>query len=188
MLGCLAAAMTVAAGCGLPVDNSARAIPANEMPLALTQPSGTVPEFATPHDAVPFPIFLLGPDGELTKAFRYLPPPVTPQKLLNALAAGPSPREFGQRIESAVPLSAGLLARPLRRGVLTVVLDSSFASLLPGQAPYFFAQIVYSVTSLPGINGVLFEYKGSPIPPEIGNGSLATSDVVHRSDYKQLAP
>jgi spore germination protein GerM len=158
------------------------------MPLALTEPSGTVPQFAAPHDAVPISIFLLGPDGELTKAFRYAPPPVTPQKVLNALAAGPYPRELSEGIESAVPLSSALRVLAARRGVLTVALDSGFASLLPGQAPYFFAEIVYSLTSLPGVNGVEFKYKGSPITPEIGNGSLATGYVVSRADYKQVAP
>ena len=75
-----------------------------------------------------------------------------------------------------------------RAGVLTVLLDSSFGSLRPGQSIYELAQIVYTVTSLPQVHGVLFEYEDAFIQPVVGNGSFATGFVVHRADYAQLFP
>jgi spore germination protein GerM len=187
----LVALTTVAAGCGLPVNSSPQAIPSNEIPVALSEPNSTVPGFLRVHNTVPVPIYLLA-GTDLTKTYRYLRPPLKPQEVLDALEAGPSPVEYDQGIQSAVPAGADLVAGVLSAGVLIVVLDPTFTSLLPGQAPYYFAQIVYSVTSLSDIDGVVFEYNGAIIQPVLGDGSIATNFaenyVVHRSDYEQLAP
>jgi hypothetical protein len=187
-LGCLALVMTAFAGCGLPVDSSPQAIPTDEMPLALSEPNATVPSVSRILGSIPEEIYLLGPDAQLVARIRYLRPPPTPQEMLDALEAGPSPTELDQGIQSAIPSSANLVAGALTGSDLTVVLDSSFGSPRPGQATYEFAQIVYTVTSLPQVHGVLFEYDGAIIQPVIGNGSFATSFVVYRSDYAQLVP
>ncbi len=187
-LGCVSLAMTAVAGCGLPVDSSPQAIPADEMPLALSEPNATVPSVSRILGSIPEEIYLLGPDAQLVARIRYLRPPPTPQEMLDALEAGPSPTELDQGIQSAIPSSANLVAGTLAGGNLTVVLASSFGSPRPGQATYEFAQIVYTVTSLPQVHGVLFEYGGAIIQPVIGNGSFAASFVVYRSDYAQLGP
>lgn len=186
--GCLALVMTAVAGCGLPINSSPQAMPADEMPLALSEPSATVPSVSRILGAIPEEIYLLGPDAQLVARIRYLRPPPTPQEMLDALEAGPSPTELDQGIQSAIPSSANLVAGAPMGGNLTVALDSSFGSPRPGQATYEFAQIVYTVTSLPQVHGVLFEYGGAIILPVIGNGSFATSFVVSRSDYAQLVP
>jgi spore germination protein GerM len=187
-LGCLAAVMTAAAGCGIPVNSSPQAIPADEMPLALSEPNATIPSISRLLGSIPEEIYFLGPDAQLVARIRYFSPRPTPQEILDALDAGPAPTELDQGIQSAVPASANLVAGSLSGGVLTVVLDPSFGSLRPGQATYEFAQIVYSVTSLSDVHGVLFEYYGSVIEPEVGNGAIATNYIVHRADYAQLAP
>jgi spore germination protein GerM len=180
--------MTAVAGCGLPIDNSPQAIPANDMPLALSEPNSTVPGSSSTHGSIPVEVYFLGPDAQLVGEIRYLRPPPTPQEVLDVLVAGPSPREYVEGVQSAIPSSADLVAGDMAGGVLDVLLDTSFGSLRPGQEPYEFAQVVYSLTSLPEVHGVLFEYEGSLIQPEVGTGALATGDVVYRSDYKQLAP
>jgi hypothetical protein len=180
--------MTAVAGCGLPIDNSPQSIPADEMPLALSEPNATIPSVSRLLGAIPEEIYLLGPDAQLVGRVRYLRPPPTPQEMLDALEAGPASTELDQGIQSAIPSSANLIAGALTGGDLTVVLDSSFGSPRPGQATYEYAQIVYTVTSLPQVHGVLFEYDGAIILPVVGNGSLATSFVVYRSDYAQLVP
>jgi hypothetical protein len=176
------------AGCGLPIDNSPQAIPADEMPLALSESNATIPSVSRLLGSIPEEIYLLGPDAQLVGRIRYLRPPPTPQGMLDALETGPAPTELDQGIQSAIPSSANLIAGAQTGGVLTVVLDSSFGSPRPGQATYEFAQIVYTVTSLPQVHGVLFEYGGAIIQPVVGNGSFATSFVVHRADYAQLVP
>jgi len=200
-LGCVVAALTVTGGCGLPVQSSPQAIPVGELPLSLRQTTQTAPPI-TPriHNAAPVFVYLLGADDQLIRVVRYLHPPPTPQKILDVLEAGPSPSELNLGIQSAIPPTADLVAGSLHRtreghgrdsvpiGVLTVLLDSTFGLLQPGKATYEFAQIVYSVTSLPSVQGVLFEYNGSKIEPETGNGSIASNFVVNRADYRLLAP
>ena len=188
VLGCLAVVMTAVASCGLPIDSSPQAIPANEMPLALSDTSATIPSISRLLGSIPEEIYLLGPDAQLVGKIRYLRPPPTPQEMLDALEAGPAPTELDQGIQSAIPPSANLIAGALNGGVLTVVLDSSFGSPRPGQATYEFAQIVYTVTSLSQVRGVLFEYGDAIIQPVVGSGSFAAGFVVRRADYAQLVP
>ncbi len=185
-LGCLAAALTAAAGCGLPVDPSPQAIPPGEIPLALRIVSPTTPGSLRFHNAVPVPIYLLGPDNQLVSVKRYLLIPPTPQEILDALEAGPFQSELDVGVQSAIPPGAHLLAAEPTGGVLTVLLDSTFGSLRPGQATYEFAQIVYSVTSLSDVRAVVFSYNGGDIQPEVGTGAIATKVAVDRSDYRQL--
>jgi hypothetical protein len=180
--------MTVIAGCGIPVDSSPQAIPADEMPLALSEPNSAGPSISRLLGSIPEEVYFLGPDAQLVARVRYLLPPPTPQKMLIALDTGLSPSELDQGIQSAVPYSADLTASPVTSGIVTVTLDASFGELRPGQATYEFAQIVYTVTSLPDILGVLFQYNSEIIQPEVGNGSIATNFIVHRADYAQLAP
>ena len=189
-LGVVATAVLAAGGCGLPIQRSPQAIPAGQIPLSLRETSQTAPPPAgRGHNATPVSIYLLGPDLQLIREIRYLHPPPSPQSILDALDAGPEPSELNQGIQSAIPPSANLVAGDVSsRGVLTVMLDSTFGLLQPGKATYEFAQIVYSVTSLPSIHGVLFDYNGGKIEPETGNGYIANNFIVHRSDYKQLAP
>jgi hypothetical protein len=188
-LGCLGVAMTVLAGCGLPLDSSPQAIPAYEIPLSLRQTNQ--PPFVVPsriNNGTPVGIYLLGPDLQLIRVPRYLQPPPTPQEVLDILDAGASPSELNLGIQSAIPPSADLVVGGLTGGVLTVLLDHTFGSLRPGQATYEFAQIVYSVTFLASVHGVQFKYDGGKIEPETGTGSIASNYIVTRADYRQLAP
>jgi len=186
-LGSLAAAISAVAGCGLPLDSSPRAIPVGQIPLALRETLPTAPPISPRfHGSTPTEIYLLGPDSRLVAVSRYVSAPPTPQKILYTLAAGPSVAESNLGIQSAIQPAASLRAGPLTAGTLTVLLDSTFGTLRPGEETYEFAQIVYSVTSLANVRGVLFKYEGGDIDPEIGNGSIASDYVVNRSDYRQL--
>jgi hypothetical protein len=188
-LGCLLVVLATLAGCGLPVDSTPQAIPAGEVPVALSVSNTTQPSGPVRAGGIPVPIYFLSPDGtQLDKVIRYLRPPPTAQKVLDALEAGPTAREFDQGLQSALPATADLVAEGPTNGLLTVQLDSSYESLLPQQAPYYFAQIVWSVTSLPGVRGVNFEYQDNDFEPVVGNGSISPYLIVYRYNYSQLAP
>ena len=60
--------------------------------------------------------------------------------ILDALDAGPTPAELDLGVQSAIPAGADLTVGGLSRGILTLLLDSTFGSLRPGQATYEFAQ------------------------------------------------
>ena len=189
VFACLGLVLATMAGCGLPVDSSPQAIPTEEVPVALSISNTTQPSGPVRPGGIPVPIYLLAPDGtQLVKAIRYLKPPPTEQEVLDALEAGPTAREFDQGIQSTLPATADLVAIGPTDGLITVQLDSSYESLLPQQAPYYFAQIVWSVTSLPGVHGVIFEYQSDDFPPVVGNGSISPIPIVYRYNYSQLAP
>jgi hypothetical protein len=188
-LGCLALALATLGGCGLAVEASPQPIPTSEIPLALTVPPTAVLSTPVVHGSLRVAIYLIAPDGsQLVETYRYLRPPPSPQELLDALQAGPTPVESDQGIESAIPATANLIYGGLSNGDLTVQLDPSYQTLLPDQAPLYFAQIVWSLTSLPTVKNVFFESDGIAVLPEIGNGSLAADMGVDRADYNQLAP
>ncbi len=184
-LACAGLTLAVLGGCGLPVDNTPQAIPTNQIPKALSE---TISSnfFTPPHGTAPTLIYLVGPDETLVGVPRLVKPPLTAQKALYELEAGPSPSESDKGVQTSIPDGAELVADGVSLGVLTVLLDTTFGSLRPGEATYEFGQIVCTVTALSGIHGVLFKYDGNTIRPLIGNGSISTSYVVGRSDYHDL--
>lgn len=189
-LACLAATLSVLAGCGLPLDSSPQPIPSSEIPAALiasntTQPTGPINE-----TGLRIPIYLLGLNGfNLVRVPRYVRPELTPQKLLDALELGPLGPEQDQGIQTAIPPTADLVSGGVSDGLLTVNLDSSYLSLLPEQEADYFAQIVATVTCLPEVTkGVVFYYNHSAVEPEVGNGSLAEAYIVNRADYSLQQP
>jgi hypothetical protein len=190
VLACLAAAMSVLAGCGLPVNSSPQAIPAGDIPAALIASNTTQPTGPITVTGIRMPIYLLGLDDfELVRVPRYIRPPLTPQKLLDALEAGPVGPEIDQGLQTDLPPTADLVSGGISDGLLTVDLDSSYLSLLYEQRADYFAQIVATVTCLPAVTkGVVFYYDHSAVEPEVGNGSLAEAYIVSRSDYALQEP
>jgi len=189
VLGCLALAMAGIAGCGLPVDALPQPIPSDEVPPALLAPTSTIPTPTNHGSRIPVTVYFVGPDGtQLVKTTQWIIPKITPQKLLDALDSGPTSTEFDQNIQSALPPNASLLSGGVTNGVLVVYLDQSLESLLPNQEPLYFAQIVWTATSLPGIKSLVFYYNNATVAPVLGNGSIAPAYLVDRCDYEQLAP
>jgi hypothetical protein len=185
VLGCLVAALACLAGCGLPVNSSPQAIPSSEIPVALiasntTQPSGPIND-----SGLRVPVYLLASDGtHLVRQPRYVHPPLTPQKVLDALEAGPVPTEFDQGIQTAIPPTADLVSGGVSDGLLTVNLDASYQALLPDEETDYFAQIVSTVMCLPTVTkGVVFYFDNQAVEPWVGNGSIAEDYIVDRSDY-----
>ncbi len=174
-------------GCGLPVDSSPQAIPAAQLPKALSETiSNNFFISGHPPGAASVDIYLVGPDEQLVATPRYMKPPLTAQKVLYALEAGPNATESYKGVTSSIPDGAELVADGVSGGVLTVLLDTTFGSLRPGQATFEFGQIVCSVTELQGINGVLFKYDGTAIRPLVGDGAISSTYVVNRADYSEL--
>jgi spore germination protein GerM len=177
------------AACGVPIDQTAQKIPAKEVPVVLLTPTTDISSSTTSTiqrgNEVPVSIYFIGTAG-LVPVERVVRKPATLQAVLDALDAGPTPREISAGIQSALPSNAQLTAEGVTKGVATIQLDSTFSAIGGTQSINALAQIVYSATHLPGIDAVRFEYAGTPIPAEIGNGELAYGPV-DRSDYAQLA-
>ena len=190
VLGCVAVALASAAGCGLSVDALPQPIPSDEVPPAILVPTSTVVNPGQHGGMIPFSgVYFIAPDGtQLVKTTQWVHPKITPQKLLDTLDSGPSSAEFDEGIQSALPPNASLLSGGVTNGVLAVYLDVSYESLFANQEGLYFAQIVWTATSLPEIKSLVFYFNNAAVSPVTGNGAIATAYLVDRCDYQELAP
>ncbi|HEY7004596.1 MAG TPA: GerMN domain-containing protein [Gaiellaceae bacterium] len=107
---------------------------------------------------------------------------------LEALLEAPAPTEQAAGIGSQVPVGTKLLALSVDKGIATVDLTSEFESG-GGSASMNMriAQIVYTLTQFPTVQGVLFELDGRPVDVLGGEGVIVDHPVT-RKDYRSLLP
>lgn len=108
---------------------------------------------------------------------------------LEALFAGPSPGEKAgfPAISTAIPDDVEVLGLTIREGIATVDVSKEFAGTdnSPNVAQRM-GQVVFTLTSIPHVNEVLFRQEGSPISAQTGDGQLVSRPVL-KADYLELA-
>jgi spore germination protein GerM len=182
-VGWLAAGLLWLAACGVPADPGPRSIPAEEVPFGLlgtTSTTATTRLASTSRAAV----FLVEGD-RLTSVRRQVPAPATPAAVLAAVAAGPTPQEAGAGLRTALVTEATLAQ--LTAGTATVQLDRDFVAADLREQVLALAQLVYTVTELPGIGGVQFTFDGQPADIPTAAGPLKTG-VATRADFAAVGP
>ena len=109
---------------------------------------------------------------------------------MNALLAGPNDTELAARpaMYTVVPAGTRLLGLSITDGVATVDLSREYESG-GGSASMFarLAQVVYTLTQFPTVNGVLFQLDGQPVTIFGGEG-LILDHAVGRADYQDQLP
>jgi len=172
---------SLSVACGIPTDGEARPIEGDETPLSVvvesTAPRPTDPQ--TPTTSVDL-YFLRG--KILVQSTVELPKPVRLDDVLDALLAGPdnsNRRDLGSALTSPDDVDS----IRARGGVAIVELGERFVDI-PSQT-HALAQIVYTVTSRPGIGQVRFRLAGKRIEVPRADGSL-TRDPVTRDDYAEF--
>jgi Sporulation and spore germination len=169
------------AACGVPADPSPRSIPAEEVPFGLL---GATTSTTSPAPTTRAVVFLVEGD-RLAAVRREVPAPATPAAVLAAVAAGPTPQEAGAGLRTA--LVTGATLAQVTAGTATVRLDRDFAAADIHEQVLALAQLVYSVTELPGVGGVQFTFDGQPaeIPTAAGP---AKDGAATRADYAAVGP
>jgi spore germination protein GerM len=132
-------------------------------------------------------VVFLAKNGRLIRAERKLAPPVTLERMLTKLAQGPTRAEVAGGIRSALPDDETFQSVSLTGGTATVDLGQPFTALSGSDQLLALAQIVWSLTSRPGIGQVQFTLNGAAIDIPRANGSL-TPSPVSRDDYLPLGP
>lgn len=184
-----AAAMAVlAAGCGIPPDDHATLAQPGSVPFDLL---GQTPSAGA---AAPVPgsptekatLFLV--QGErLAPVQRELPAPVSVESVLEALAAGPTATEVELGLRTAL-LTPGLMkSGGVSGGIATIDLGQPFTEIAGRDQIVALAQIVSTVTGLPGVGRASFTLEGNPVGVLRGDGAV-TNESVSRDDYATLAP
>lgn len=109
---------------------------------------------------------------------------------LNALLAGPNNAELGARpaMYTTIPAGTRFLGLRIEDGVATVNLSREFESG-GGSASVLgrLAQVVYTLTQFPTVQGVRFELDGEPVEVFSGEG-VVLSEPVGRDDYHDQLP
>lgn len=179
--------VAVAAGCGIPPDDRAALAQPGSVPYDLlgdgaaataTTQGATQTEKAT--------IFLV--QGErLAAVQRELPAPVSVDTVLESLASGPTSTEVQLGLRTAL-LAPGLMrSGGVSGGIATIDLGPPFTEIAGRDQIVALAQIVSTVTGLPGVGRVRFTLDGNPVGILRGDGAV-TTETVSRDDYATLAP
>jgi spore germination protein GerM len=108
------------------------------------------------------------------------------ERLLAALAAGPSEQGRSAGRSSAIPPDSGLELVGIVDGTAQVDIEPE-ASLSAERLPVAMGQIVLSVTSVPTIRSVVLVADGEPLQVPLPGGVL-TDGAVTADDYADLLP
>lgn len=171
------------AGCGLGPEESARPI---ESPGISERHRGPVPTVPNPSESGEFSekLFLVR-EGHLVPVMRSLTAEPTAESLISDLLAGPTDAERSAGITSA--LSGTTLIKGVRLAEERAVIE--LAAEIQGNSRtdevLAFAQVVCTLTSLPGISHVSFVHDQQLIGVPRADGSLSQRPLS-LSDYASL--
>jgi spore germination protein GerM len=177
----------LAAGCGIPPDDRAILAQPGSVPYDLlgegSAATATTQVSAQTEKAT---IFLV--QGErLAPVQRELPAPVSVDTVLEALASGPTSTEVQLGLRTAL-LAPGLMrSGGVSGGIATIDLGPPFTEIAGRDQIVALAQIVSTVTGLPGVGRARFTLDGQPVGILRGDGAV-TTETVSRDDYATLAP
>ncbi|MGH9038659.1 MAG: GerMN domain-containing protein [Acidimicrobiia bacterium] len=184
------AAAGIAAGCGIPTEEDATLANADDVPFDLlaqipetTSTTGSSSSGASMTTAL---IFLV--QGErLAQAQREVPAPASGESVIEALSRGPTRSEAALGLRSALVGSDVLRSIGISGGIASVDLGTGFTDIVGRDQIMALAQIVSTVTGLPGVGRVSFTLEGVPVGVPRGDGAV-TTESVSRDDYALLAP
>lgn len=184
MLAVLVVVMGFSA-CGVPSHDTATKTNPKDVPFGLLdENSGVDPTDQLGDRSV---VVFLAKNGRLVRAERRVAPPVTFERLLDKLAQGPTRAEVASGTRSALPDGESFLSVTTTGGTATVDLSRPFTALSGSDQLLALAQIVWTLTSRPGIGQVQFTLGGAAIDIPRADGSL-TPSPVSRDDYLPLTP
>ena len=186
----VAAAVTAAllgAGCGIPSDDHATLAAAGSVPFDLLGQAPLASTTTMPASPTERATLFLVQGERLAPVQRELPAPVSVESVLQALAAGPSATEIELGLRTAL-LAPGLMrSGGVSGGIATIDLGQPFTEIAGRDQIVALAQIVSTVTGLPGVGRASFTLEGNPVGILRGDGAV-TTESVSRDDYATLAP
>ena len=185
------AAGVAAAGCGIPTEDEATLARPEDVPFDLlaeipettSTTSGSTPSGASMAKAT---IFLV--QGErLAPVERDVPAPASGEAVIEALSRGPTRSEAALGLRSALVGNDVMRSIGISGGIASVDLGTGFPDIVGRDQIMALAQIVSTVTGLPGVGRVAFTLEGVPVGVPRGDGAV-TTESVSRDDYALLAP
>ena len=176
------------AGCGIPTG-AAKPIPRADVPFHLLDPittSTTSPQ-GPPPVGVAETVYLVSPEAHLVPVLRDVPAPGNLTQIVGALLEGPTASEQALGITTYVSGSRTQVSVSVSAGVATVDFAVNPVQLLGPDQTLAIAQVVYTVTQISGISGVVFLIGGQPKSVPVASGAQVPGPVS-RLDYLPQAP
>jgi spore germination protein GerM len=185
----LLAVLCLAGGCSAPLDSEPKTIRSASIPLGLrAETSSTTSTTVLPGASEEVTVYFIdASEVRLQPVKRRVSSPVTVEKVLQKLFAGPSDQEFQSGLRTAINGDTTILGADIEATILTVNTSKNFAF---GQVPdqiSAYAQVVFTALDLNGVTGVQFAQNGRRISVQAGDGS-STSVPLGRASYSQLTP
>jgi len=198
LAGLALALAAVLAGCGVPESSRARSVDDEDVPRQLLESATTVttgvpgggeqPPVTPPVPSDPVQVFFVaGQPGRIVPVIRRVPLPVEPQAVMAALVNGPDPAEAADQLRSALVGLPELLE--VEGGTATVRLPPEQEATRRSEQVLALAQLVLTLTGLPGVDEVVFELDDRPAAVPLadpGQGLSAAGEPVGREDYEAL--
>jgi spore germination protein GerM len=183
-----AVVLLLAGACSTPLDSGPKSIRSASIPAGLrAETSSTTTTTFLPGASEEITVYYIAPDGRLQPVRRRVSLPVTPEKVLQKLFAGPSDSEALNGLHSAISGDTTILGAEAEQGILTVDTSKNFAFGRIDDQISAYGQVVFTALDLPGVTGVQFAQNGKRIPVQAGDGS-STSLPLGRASFAQLTP
>lgn len=177
--------LTALHGCGIPVEERARPLSRGEVPSSLpNRVSPPTSRLGDPSVALAELFFVR--DSRLAAVRREASATPSVEDILAGLMRGPTSveRSDGLRTALAGPVRlAGMEAA----GVPVVDVAESFAQIEGEEQILALAQLVFTLTGVPGVDGVAFALSGRVVEVPTGDGTLK-SGPLSRQDFAAVAP
>jgi spore germination protein GerM len=178
----LATIVGVLSACGVGAQSQPQEIAPGDVPFDLAERAPGATTSTTAVGTSSYELYFVANDV-LRPVTRTSDSQPTPRSVLQRLVAGPNDSEQEQGLRSVLTPDIPVDDVVVDEGVATIVLDGGDASNsgADGQA-LGVAQIVYTLTGLPGIRQVRFVVDGRTSEVPRGDGTLS-KQPVSRSDY-----
>ncbi|MEV0793462.1 GerMN domain-containing protein [Kribbella sp. NPDC050459] len=184
---CLAAAVLVLAGCGVPMQDEPAPIASGEIPSRLqrtARPSSAAPIPSTGRPAVQVSFVR---DDKLVTLVREVPtaPADGLTAVVDVLLAGPTDREQAGGITTALPPGLILTIVEVRGSRVVLELSGQTGGRSATENILAVGQIVLSLTAVQSIDQVTFARDGVPVEALLADGALTTAPLT-AADYDSL--
>lgn len=182
--GALALVAVLASGCSIGAEQSPNVIAPQNVPSGLTGSGSPTTTATVPSENVT--IYLEGLQ-RLVTVNREVARPAVPGAVLAALGKGSTGAEAAQNLRSPISAAVPLSVLSLDNARISIGVSPSFTNLTGGDQVAAAAQLVYTLTALPGIHEVSVEIGQRGVSMPLPDGRLSAGPLT-RADYASLAP
>ena len=182
------AGAALVAGCGVQGDGAPRNLSPEVVPQELLAPSASVAQPAEPESGAVATVYLVDNRERLRPVPRMPGSPLLIVNVLDSLLRGATDEEADEGLRSEVPAGTTVNGIDrLDRDVIAIDLSEEFAETTADGELLAQAQIVYTVSELANVRGVLFLVDGRPREGADDDAKL-TSSPLTVDDFEDFAP